>query len=572
MSAVPIGGEDGAVAGERPWLKHYEPEVPTHLEYPEVALHDLLAASARHFPNRDATIFFGARLTYRSLHEQALRFANALRRLGVQKGDRVALMLPNCPQMVIAYYGALAAGAVVVATNPMYLERELQHQLSDAGAETIVLLTKFYPTLANVIDATPVRNVIVTNIKDYFPTPLRLLFTLAKEKKEGHRVAIEGRPGVRRFLDLLHESPPTPPVVPVAAGDLALLQYTGGTTGVAKGAMLTHYNLVANTVQTRYWMSDLKDGAETFLGVMPFFHVYGMTVAMNLAVMIAGTLILQPRFEVHEVLKAIHRLRPTIFPGVPTMYVAINNCPEVKRYDLRSIRACISGAAPLPVEVQARFEQLTGARLVEGYGLTEAAPVTHCNPIYGRRKAGSIGLPFPDVDAAIADLETGRVGLLPGEAGELVLRGPQVMAGYWGNPAETAQTLRNGWLYTGDIAKRDEDGYFYITDRKKDIIIAGGFNIYPREVEEVLYEHPKVKEAVVVGVPDAYRGETVKAFVVLKAGESATAEEIIGFCRERLAHFKTPKVVEFREALPKSLVGKILRRALREEERSELGV
>ena len=570
MATLPIGDQSGVVE-ERAWFKHYEATVPRHIDYPKVALQRFLFESARRFPDRYAVYYFGARMTYRALAEETCRFANALRGLGVGKGDRVALMMPNCPQQLIAYYGTLTAGAVAVPTNPLYVERELQHQLADSGAETIVLLTKFVPTLRNVIEKTRVRNVIVANIKDYFPPILRLLFTLAKEQKEGHRADVGGLPGVHRMSDLLQRSSAQAPDVAVAPEDLALLQYTGGTTGVCKGAMLTHANLVANTVQTHYWMTDLKDGEETFMAVLPFFHVYGMTVAMNLAVMTAAMMILQPRFEVQEVLKAIHKLRPTIFPGVPTMYVAINNHSDVQKYDLRSIRACISGAAPLPVEVQNRFELLTGARLVEGYGLTEAAPVTHCNPIYGHRKAGSIGTPFPDVDAAIADLETGERGLPPGSTGELVLRGPQVMLGYWNNPEETRQALREGWLYTGDIAKYDEDGYFYITDRKKDIIIAGGFNISPREVEEVLFEHPKVREAVVVGIPDQYRGETVKAYVVLKDGQAATEEEIISFCRDRMARFKVPTAVEFRASLPKTMVGKVLRRVLREEEKQKLG-
>lgn len=554
----------------KPWLKHYEKLVPHTIEYPDVPLHRFLEDSARKYPNNIATIFLGAKLTYRQLSDSANAFAAALASLGVKKRDRVALLLPNCPQNLIAYYGAMKAGAIVVPTNPLYVESELQHQFADAGAETVVTLTKFYPLVKKVQPRTNVKNVIATNIKDYFPPVTSLLFTLAKEKKEGHRVEIEKSPGNYLFVDLLKQHAGRTYEAEVSADDIALFQYTGGTTGVSKGAMLTHRNLVANTIQTAKWLTDAKEGDETILGVIPFFHVYGMTAAMNFSVYIAGTLVLLPRFDLGEVLKSINKYKPGIFPGVPTMYVAINNHPNIAKYDLRSIRACISGAAPLPVEVQQRFETLTGGKLVEGYGLTEASPVTHCNPIYGLRKTGSIGLPLPDLEVKIADVETGTSEMGVGEVGELVVRGPQVMKGYWNMPEETNNVLRNGWLHTGDIAKMDEDGFFYIVDRKKDMIIAGGYNIYPRDVEEALYRHPKVKEAVVAGVPDKYRGETVKAYVVLKEGEAATEEEIIEYCRNNIARYKVPTMVEFRRELPKTLVGKVLRRVLVEEEKKKL--
>jgi long-chain acyl-CoA synthetase len=411
---------------------------------------------------------------------------------------------------------------------------------------------------------------------------LRLLFTLFKEKREGHRPAVERRPGTERFSEMLASAPAKPPVTEVGPDDPALLQYTGGTTGLAKGAMLTHRNLVANTIQTGTWLvksttspvegpapSSVKgeyDEVEVFLGAIPFFHVYGMTVVMNLCISLGHTMVLLPQFKTQEVLDAIAKYRPTLFPGVPTMYVAINNHPDVGRYELHSIKACLSGAAPLPLEVANRFEALTGARLVEGYGLTEASPVTHANPIFGARKAGTIGLPLPDTDARIVDLETGERTLPPGEIGEIAVKGPQVMAGYWNQPGETAMVLRNGWLYTGDIGYMDEQGYFTIVDRKKEMIIAGGFNIYPREVEEPLYEHPGIKEVVAVGLPDPYRGETVKVYIVLKEEAYATEQEIIDFCKQRMAKHKVPTLVEFRPELPKTLVGKVLRRALREQE------
>lgn len=559
---------------DRPWFARYDQWVPTHLEYPDIPLHRFLFTSAQKYPDRDAIIFYGRRLTYRALDEAATRFAAALADRGLAKGDRVSLFLPNCPQMVIAYYGTLRAGGLAVSTSPLYSTRELTYQLNDSGAETIVVLSKLYPLVKEVAPKTGLKRIIVTNIKEYFPPLLRLLFTLLKEKRQGHRPAVERRPGTEWFSEMLNSTPAKPPTTTVGPDDPALLQYTGGTTGLPKGAVLTHRNLVANTMQAGAWLvkpalssvEGKNDGIEIFLGAIPFFHVYGMTVVMNLCISLGHTMVLLPQFKVQEVLETISKYRPTLFPGVPTMYVAINNYPEVGRYDLRSIKACLSGAAPLPVEVQTRFEALTGARLVEGYGLTETSPVTHANPLFGARRVGTIGLPLPDTDARIVDLESGERTLPPREIGEVAVKGPQVMAGYWNQPSETAMVLRDGWLYTGDIGYMDEQGYFTIVDRKKEMIIAGGFNVYPREVEEPLYEHPKVKEVVAVGLPDLYRGETVKVYVVLKEGERATEQEITDFCKQRMAKHKVPTLVEFRQELPKTLVGKVLRRALREEE------
>lgn len=569
----------GAVAAtnqdlDRPWFAHYDPWVPTRLTYPDIPLHRFLSASAQQHPDRDAIIFYGRRLTYRAMDEAVTRFAAALTDRGLAKGDRVSLFLPNCPQMVIAYYGTLRAGGLAVSTSPLYSTRELTHQLNDSGAETIVVLSKLYPLVREVASQTGLKRIIVTNIKEYFPPLLRLLFTLLKEKRQGHRPIVERRPGTEWFSEMLTSSSAKPPATTVGPDDPALLQYTGGTTGLAKGAVLTHRNLVANTMQIGAWLvkpvlspaEGENGGHEIFLGAIPFFHIYGMTVVMNLCISLGHTMVLLPQFKVQEVLETIAKYRPTIFPGVPTMYVAINDYQRVDRYDLRSIKACLSGAAPLPVEVQTRFEALTGARLVEGYGLTEAAPVTHANPLYDKRKIGTIGLPLPDTDARIVDLQTGERTLPPKEIGEVAVKGPQVMTGYWNQPSETAMVLRNGWLYTGDIGYMDEQGYFTIVDRKKEMIIAGGFNVYPREVEEPLYEHPQVKEAVAVGLPDPYRGETVKVYVVLKEGERTTEQEIIDFCKQRMAKHKVPTLVEFRQELPKTLVGKVLRRALREEE------
>ncbi len=551
------------------WQTHYDLGVPTTVSIPDGPLQQLLEAAAQTYPENIATIFFGARMTYREIDDEANRLAHALQDGGLQPGDRVAIVLPNCPQFVIGYYAVLKAGGVVVPTNPTYTPREFQQQFADAGVRTVITLNRFVPAIRQIQPETAITALIVTRVEDYLPTLLSYLYPI-KERREGTAVPVAPGPGTYDFCTLIRTSSPAYTPAGRAPADLALLQYTGGTTGTAKAAMLTHRNLVANTVQVRSWLPDADlTGREVFLAVTPFFHVYGMTVVMNFALATAAPLVLLPRFVLHDVLHAIPRYKPTTFGGVPTMYIAINNAPDVQKYNLSSIRACISGADALPVEVAQQFEQLTGGRLREGYGLTEASPVTHCNPIFGRPKPGSIGLPFPSVEAKIVDLEDGHE-LPRGAIGEIAVRGPQVMAGYWHRPDETALVLRDGWLYTGDVGHVDEDGYFYVVDRKKDIIIAAGFNIYPREVEEVLYAHPQVREAVVAGVPDAYRGETVKAYVVLKEGQQVTVEDLMAFCRQHLAGFKTPRQVEFRESLPKSLIGKHLRRVLVEEERAKL--
>jgi long-chain acyl-CoA synthetase len=550
---------------ERPWTKFYEPGVPASINYPEITLGGVLAQTASKFPSHTALLFYGKKITFSELGQLANRFSRALTGLGVIKGDRVALMLPNIPQMVIAYYGTLRTGAIAVSTNPLYHEHELEVQLKDSGAETLVALDMFYPVIAHVLPRTSVKNLILCGIKDYLPFPKNLLYPI-KAKIEKQWVNVKRAAPIYDFLDLIKRKSGAPVETVVSPDDTALLQYTGGTTGIPKGAVLTHRNLVANAVHNRAWLTLRHEGQERVLAVIPFFHVYGMTTAMNLGILIGAELVLIPKFHTKEVLKFIARYRPTIFPGIQAMYLAIANYAKIHKYDLTSIKAAISGAGPLMHEVQERFEHLTKARIVEGYGLSEASPVTHCNPIFGERKPGSIGLPFPDTEARIVDIETGMKDLPVGEAGELVVKGPQVMKGYWNRPAETAYALRGGWLHTGDIAKMDEDGYFYIVDRIKDMIKTVGENVYPREVEEVLFMHPKVKDAVVIGLPQEFMGEEIKAYVVLKEGETATAEEIIQFCREQLSKFKVPKEVEFRKELPKTLVGKVLRRVLRDEE------
>ncbi len=555
---------------EKPWLISYEPQVPSTLEYPQRPLQANLEESARKYPGASATIFLDAKLTYGELNALSDRFAAGLQTLGVRKGDRVAIYLANCPQFVIGYYGALKAGAIVVPFNPLYAAREVEHQLCDSGAEVMLAMSRFYPIVRQVRPNTALRHVILTNIKEYFPPLTRVLFTVFRERKDGHYASISGDPSTGWFQDLLERAPGEPQPVQVVPGDTACLLYTGGTTGVPKGAELTHANLMSNAVMCKSWLYDAREGKEVTLAALPLYHSYGMTTCMNQSIYLAGAMVLipDPR-DLAGLMRNVNKHRPTLFPGVPTMYVAFNNFADIDKYDISSIRACISGAAALPVEVQKRFQELTGAHLVEGYGLSEASPVTHGNPVYGENRIGTIGLPWPDTEARIVDLETGEKELQPGEIGEMVIKGPQVMKGYWNMPQETANALRNGWLYTGDIAKMDEDGYFQIVDRKKDMIIAGGFNVYPRDVEEVLYEHPKVQEAVVAGIPDPYRGETVKAYVILKEGETATAEAIIQFCKGKMAKYKVPTAVEFRSELPKTNVGKILRRMLVEEERQK---
>ncbi len=556
----------------RPWLKYYDKGVKPNLEYPpDLILPGLLERSAEKFPSHSATVFPGALghrlyesvLTYRQLDDAVNRFANALISLGVKKGDRVAIHLPNSPQFLISFFGAFKAGAIVITFNPVYTAPEIERQLNDCGAETIVTMTRFYPMVNQIRAKTKLQRVIVTNIKDYFHPLLKTLYTLAREKKAGDRVKIDSKD--HDFVGLLARSSASRPSVPVKPEDVALLQYTGGTTGIPKGAVLTHRNLVSNVMQVDAWRTDITPGKEVALCVLPFFHVYGLLVGMIHSVYNAGAMILFPRFEIEPVFAAIDKYKPTNFPGVPTLYNAIRANPDVKNHDLKSIRVCISGAAALPLEVQTQFEKLTGGKLVEGYGLTETSPVATCNPINGGRKVGSIGLPLPDTELKIVDPEDPKREVSVGEVGEVAIKGPQVFRGYWNRPDETAKVLFDGWFTTGDIGKQDDEGYFYIVERKKDMINVGGFKVFPRDVEEVLFKHPKVQDASVVGVKDEYSGEAPKAFVVLKPGQSATAQEILDYCAQNLAKFKVPKSVEFRDALPKTIIGKVLRRTLQEE-------
>jgi len=557
---------------EKPWLKFYEPHVPEHLDYPETTMPAVLEETARKYPDHTALIFNNAEISFREYNEAVDRFAAALQGLGVKKGDRVAVHLLNCPQFPIAYYAVLRIGGIVVPCNPVYTAREMRHQLKDSGAEVIVTLSMMYPIIKQIRAETKLRHVIVANIKTYLPPLLRILFTLFKEKKGGHRVDISGDANTYWFTDVLAKGPARPQPVELSWDDTAVLMYTGGTTGISKGAELTHQNILVNAQQCKVWIS-AGEAEDISLTALPLYHSFAMTTCMNMDTLIGAAMLLIPNpRDLEDVLKSITKHKPTFYPGVPAMYVAINNYPDLSKYDVSSIKACVSGAAGLPVEVQKRFQELTGAKLVEGYGLSEATPVTHANPIYGENRVGTIGVPWPDTEVKIVDVETGEQVLGAGEAGELCIHGPQVMKGYWNMPEETANTLREGWLYTGDIAVMDEDGYFKIVDRKKDMILgAGGFNVYPREIEDVLYEHPKVLEVAAAGIPVAGKGERVKVYVVLKEGETATEEEIIAFCRENLAPYKVPKFVEFRTDLPKTMVGKILRRVLVEEDKKKMG-
>ncbi|KGR91380.1 long-chain fatty acid--CoA ligase [Ureibacillus massiliensis 4400831 = CIP 108448 = CCUG 49529] len=555
---------------EKVWLSQYPEEIPTTVTYDDMPVQNLLTNAYEKSPGKVAVHFMGRNLTYKELYESSLKFANYLQYLGVEKGDRVAIMLPNCPQAVIAYFGTLYAGGIVVQTNPLYTERELQYQMADSGAKVILAMDILYPRVTKVLKDTKIENVIITAIKDYLPFPKNLIYPFIQKKQYGFSVKVEHKGMTHLFTEIMRVAETKPINLSIdIEEDLALIQYTGGTTGFPKGVMLTHKNLISNTSMCDVWMYKCVEGEEVILGMLPFFHVYGMTTVLLLTVMKASKMVLIPKFDVEAALKTIDKQKPTLFPGAPTMYIGLLNHPDIGKYDLSSIKACISGSAPLPVEVQEKFEEITGGKLVEGYGLTETSPVTHANFIWGKRVRGSIGVPWPDTEATIIQSSDGTI-LPPREIGEIAVKGPQVMKGYWNRPEETAMAFVDGWFLTGDLGYMDEEGYFYVVDRKKDMIIAGGFNIYPREVEEVLYEHEAIQECVVAGIPDPYRGETVKAYIVLREGKTVTEEELNKYCRQNLAAYKVPRFYEFRKELPKTAVGKILRRQLVDEEKAKV--
>ena len=561
----------------RPWFRVWRTGVPkTVAPFPHQSVFHLLADSAAGFPESTAIAFLGKHLSYRELLHEVERFSAVLAGLGVRRGDRVGLLLPNSPQYVIAWYACQRLGAVAVGNNPLYTQRELAHQIKDFSPSVMVVLDQLYPAWAAVAHEAPVREVIVTELTDYMRFPLNLLAPIKFKKDAKH----EGKPWppvpddapVRWWKDAVGSAGSPPPVAEVdAETDVATLVYTGGTTGLSKGAMLSHYNLSSNVRQVAPCISFFERGKDGVMCILPFFHSFGL-VAMNFGIGQAGKLVLLPRFEVHMALKQLDKEKPSFFPGVPRLFVALNEAPETPKYDLRSVKACISGAAPLPRAVAERFREVTGgAHLVEGYGLTETSPVTHVNP-FDEPKHGTIGLPIPDTDCRVVSLEDPDSEVPAGERGELCIKGPQVMLGYYKKPEATGEMIRGGWLHTGDIAIMDDEGFFQIVDRMKDMIIVSGFNVYPTEVEAVIYRHPKVLKACVVGLPDDRTGERVKAYVVAKEGSTVTGEELETWARDPdqgLTGYRVPKEWEFRDELPETLIGKVLRRVLQEEERTK---
>lgn len=549
---------------EKVWLKSYAKNVPFEIEFEKVVLPDALSRTAGKYPDNPALLFQGTKITFRRLDDMVSRFATGLRTLGIQPGDRVSILLPNIVQTVVAVYGTLRAGAVAVMANPLYTDHELALQFNDAGSNLLVSLDVLVPRMIRLRERTPIRKIVSCHIRDYLPFPLKQLFPLVKRRLH---LKTPAAAEVYEFTDLVMKNPPVSQPHGAKWDDPAFLLYTGGTTGTSKGVELSHGNVSVNVQQVGAWFPGFVPGAEVALGCLPFFHVFGLTACMNIAIFYGWADVLVPKPEPKAILENIQRHKVTYVPAVPTMYNGMIDFPALKKYDLSSVKGCFSGGAPLPMETIRRFEALAGAQICEGYGLTESSPVTHVNPYGAKTKPGTIGLPIPNTNSKLVGVNDYNQEITePGEPGELCVKGPQVMREYINRPDETAIALRDGWLLTGDIAVVDEEGYFSIVDRKKDMIISGGFNIFPRDVDEVLFAHPKVLEACSIGVPDAHSGERVKAFVVLKKEETATPEEIIEYCREYLARYKVPKYLDFVEELPKSAVGKILRKELRRQE------
>jgi long-chain acyl-CoA synthetase len=547
------------------WQKYYDEGVPLHLEYPEKTIYEFFEEAVTASPNRPATFFFGKKTTYGQLGKQVDQFASALASLGVSTGARVALILPNLPGYAVAHFAAMKLGAILVPTNPLYVERELELQLNDSGVEIVVCLDRLHPRLNAIISNTSVKHVVYMGVQDFLPFPLKVGYLI----KNRGQAPVEPGENIYFYSDLLKKCFPVLHTHPTNPDDVAVLLYTGGTTGISKGAVLTHRNLVSNVLQTGRWMGVSGEPREIILSVLPFFHSYGMTTSLHLGILSRATLVLLPRFDLPDVVKRIKKHRPTIFCGVPSMYNSVTRFPGIVPDDINSIRLCVSGGAALPEDVQIRFEKMTGGRLVEGYGLSETSPVAIVNPLYGKRKVGSIGIPISDTEARIVDPDT-RTELEVGEVGELALRGPQIMREYWNMPEETDQVFADGWLLTGDLATQDEDGFVSIVDRAKDIIISAGMNIYPREIEEVLMTHPSILEVAVLGVPSRVREEVVKSFIVLLEDAELSKMDVVEFCIGKLAKHKIPKQIEFRSELPKSSIGKILKRVLVDEEREKV--
>ncbi len=559
MSGTTTGTEAPA------WVRHYPPKVPPTVEVPNLLLTEFIEQSVQTWPDRTALVYYGARWSYRRFWAETERLAAQFARAGVGPGDRVALYLPNCPAYPVAFFATLRLGASVVQVSPLYLGQDLVRLLRDSEPKVLVTLEILYPNYDRVRREAPVPVQFVARLRDLYPWHLRpFVNTVLRRQKQP--TEFPAHPEVRSWRSAVRAAGAAPMWKGDPATTVAVLQYTGGTTGRPKAAMLSHRNLVANVVQARAWNTRRTPGDEVVMAAIPFFHIYGLTIALLLGLADGATVVLQTRPEIRELLKLIDRYRPTQFPGVPALYQAFNHQPDIAKYHLRSVRFCMSGSAPLPIEVARRFEALTGAPLFEGYGLSEASPATHANPIDGERREGSIGLPLPNTWQRVVDAETATEELKNYEVGELEVKGPQVMLGYYHQPEETRQVLRDGWLRTGDIALIDDDGYAFVIDRKKDMINVGGMKVYPREVEEVLFQHPAVADVAAIGVPDAERGEVVKAFVVLRPGTTASGEELIRFVRERIAHYKAPRTVEFRDSLPRSGIQKVLRRVLRDGE------
>lgn len=545
----------------KPWHRHYDYNVPTTIRYPRVPAQDILQISAGTHPDKAALNFYGTEMTFWELRQQALRMANALGALGVQKGERVGLHLPNCPQYIIAYLATLSLGAIAVNLNAMYTADELKPMIENTGMTTLFTFDLVLPAIRTVCQEVDIPRIVVTRVTDYI-----------KGMGVSTPKDLELEEGWHHFSTLMDNCSDTRvPRVQIAPDDPALIQFTGGTTGIPKGAVLTHANIIAATLQCSLWgnptITLISPERRSVLAVLPYFHVYGNIVAMNWAMANCATQILVPRFVLDELMGLLANFNEiTFFPTVPTLITALINHPKATELNLaKKLGLLNSGAAPMPVELIQQVRDM-GIFFTEGYGLSESTSLGISNPVLGLKKVGSIGVPFPDNDVRLVDIDKGVEDVPQGEPGEIIMKGPLIMKEYWNNPRETANQLRDGWLYTGDIATEDEDGYIFIVDRKKDMIIAGGFNIYPREIDEVLYQHPKVMDAVAVGIPHEYRGETIKAYIVLKPGQTATEDEIMDFCKQKLAAYKTPKSVEFRDSLPKSIIGKVLRKILREEE------
>ena len=551
----------------KPWLENYESYVKENLNFEEICLPHFLDRSVKNFPDKTALNFQGYKLTFKQFGDMVNRFAACLTDFGIKKGDSAAILLPNVIPCVVSYFAILKIGGIAVMNNPLYSDRELEHQFNDSGSKVLITLDLLGNRMIDLRPKTSIKQIVYTSIGDYLPFPKNLFFPFVGKKKK-LSADVKTAQNVYKWKDIINKYSPDVSEIDLNIDDIAMFQYTGGTTGVSKGVMLTHANLSRQVQQIAGWFPTFKPGEEIMLGALPFFHVFGLSTAMNFAVFMGWENILIPKPQPDPLLEAISKYKPTFAPLVPTMYIGLINHPDIKNADLTSIKGCFSGSAPLPLEVIKEFESKTGSTIVEGYGLTETTPVTHVNPFNKeKRKIGSIGLPISDTLCRIVDIQDGKTDMPLGEPGELLIKGPQVMKGYWKKPEDTAETLTSdGWLHTGDIATMDKDGFFYIVDRKKDMIISGGYNVYPRDIDEVFFEHPKVQEACSVGIPHPTRGEAAKVFVVLKQGEKADSEELLKYCQDKLAKYKWPVEIEFRQELPKSNVGKILRKDLRAEE------